>query len=492
MTSRYHFIGIGGIGMSALAQILLARGRAVSGSDLTESEMTTRLSSLGARVSIGHRAENVEGAGRVIVSDAIHQDNPELARARQLGLRIQKRSELLGELMAESRGLAVSGTHGKTTVTAMIGLVLVEAGLDPTIVLGGEHDAIGGNARAGGGDWFVAEACEAYESFLDLRPEVAVVTNIEPDHLDHHGTVEHLRQSFARFLDRVQPGGAIVLCADRPELRSLPLPRLRRVVWYGADESARAGRAGPCQPAEGAGALPESSAPYTSQVQGVGIETAGGAGRCRLLVDGREVGVLTIATPGAHNVVNALGAVAAALAAEVPVATCLRALAGFSGVGRRFEVLGAARGVTVVDDYAHHPTELRATIAAARSAFPGRRLVAVFQPHLYSRTRDFAEGFAEALREADLAVLAEIYPAREAPIPGVDSGLIADHLRGLAGEDAVIEMAKEQVAIRLPAFLHSGDVVLCMGAGDIGRAARDLVRRLGACPAGEHQVLAKQ
>jgi UDP-N-acetylmuramate--alanine ligase len=176
----------------------------------------------------------------------------------------------------------------------------------------------------------------------------------------------------------------------------------------------------------------------------------------------------------------------------VPVATCLRALAGFSGVGRRFEVLGAARGVTVVDDYAHHPTELRATIAAARSAFPGRRLVAVFQPHLYSRTRDFAEGFAEALREADLAVLAEIYPAREAPIPGVDSGLIADHLRGLAGEDAVIEMAKEQVAIRLPAFLHSGDVVLCMGAGDIGRAARDLVRRLGACPAGEHQVLAKQ
>jgi UDP-N-acetylmuramate--alanine ligase len=483
MTSRFHFIGIGGIGMSALAQILLARGRAVSGSDLAESEITARLSALGAQVSIGHRAENVDGAARVVVSDAIHEGNPELERARELGIPTQKRSELLGELMAAGRGIAVSGTHGKTTVTAMIGLVLVEAGLDPTIVLGGECDAIGGNARVGRGEWLVAEACEAYESFLDLRPEIAVVTNIEPDHLDHHGTEEHLRQSFAQFLHRVQPGGMMVLCADRPELRALPLQEKRRVLWYGADESA--------------------------QVRGVGIETAGGTGRCRLVVDGREVGILTVATPGVHNVANALGAVAVSLAADVPVATCVRALAGFSGVGRRFEVLGdvatpalagrhgvpqglAARGVTVVDDYAHHPTEIRATLAAARSAFPGRRLVAAFQPHLYSRTRDFAEGFAEAMRKADLAVLIEIYPAREAPIPGVNSGLIADHLRRLAGEDAVIEMAKDEMVARLPALLQSGDVLLFMGAGDIGRVARDLVCRLGECPAGERQVLAKQ
>lgn len=452
--------------MSALAQITLARGRAVSGSDLAESEITARLSALGALVSIGHRGENVDGAARVVVSDAIHEGNPELERARELGIPTQKRSELLGELMAGGRGIAVSGTHGKTTVTAMIGLVLVEAGLDPTIVLGGECDAIGGNARVGRGKWLVAEACEAYESFLDLRPEIAVVTNIEPDHLDHHGTEEHLRQSFAQFLRRVQPGGVIVLCADRPELRALPLQEKRRVLWYGADESA--------------------------QVRGVGIETAGGTGRCRLVVDGREVGILTVAAPGVHNVANALGAVAASLAADAPVATCVRALARFSGVGRRFEVLGDARGVTVVDDYAHHPTEIRATIAAARSAFPGRRLVAAFQPHLYSRTRDFAEGFAEAMREADLAVLVEIYPAREAPIPGVNSGLIADHLRRLAGEDAVIEMAKDEIVARLPAFLQSGDVVLFMGAGDIGRVARDLVCRLGECPAGERQVLAKQ
>ena len=230
MTSRFHFIGIGGIGMSALAQILLARGRAVSGSDLAESEITARLLSLGAQVSIGHRAENVDGAERVIVSDAIHEGNPELERARELRIPTQKRSELLGELIAGSRGIAVSGTHGKTTVTAMIGLILVEAGLDPTIVLGGEYEAIGGNARVGRGEWLVAEACEAYESFLDLRPEIAVVTNIEPDHLDHHGTEEHLRQSFAQFLDRVGPRGVMVLCADRPELRALLLPPKRRVV----------------------------------------------------------------------------------------------------------------------------------------------------------------------------------------------------------------------------------------------------------------------
>jgi UDP-N-acetylmuramate--alanine ligase len=466
MTQRFHLIGIGGIGMSALAQILLARGASVSGSDLQESEMTSRLSSLGAVVRIGHRAENVDGAERVIVSDAIHEDNPELRRARELGIPIQRRSEVLAELMAGHRGIAVAGTHGKTTVTAMIGLILVEAELDPTIELGGEYDPIGGNARAGRGEWFLAEACEAYESFLDLRPEIAVVTNIEPDHLDHHKTVRHLRASFVQFLSGVAAEGTIVLCADRPELRDLRLPVGRRVLWYGADVSA--------------------------QLRGVEIASAGSSGWCRLIVDGRDAGVLTIAAPGVHNVVNALGAAAASLAAGAPVAVCLRALAGFSGVGRRFEVLGEGSGVTVVDDYAHHPTEIAATIAAARSAFPGRRIVALFQPHLYSRTRDFAEAFAEALRAADLTVLTEIYPAREAPIPGVNAGLIADHLRGLAGEDAVIEMAKDEVAGKLPAALRAGDVVLCMGAGDIGRAARDLVRGLGACSSRDHQVMTKQ
>lgn len=452
--------------MSALAQILLARGVGVSGSDTQASEMTARLTKLGAEVMIGHRAELVEGAERVVISDAIGRDNVEVMRAKEVGLRGQRRSELLAELMAGSRGIAVSGTHGKTTVTAMIGLVLVEAGMDPTVVLGGEHEGLGGNARVGQGEWFVAEACEAYESFLDLRPEIAVVTNIEPDHLDHHKTEAHLRSSFGQFLEGVMPGGSIVLCVDRPELHGMWPPDGRRVVWYGEGEQA--------------------------EVRGVRVETRGWEGVCELQVGGRAEGELRVGAPGRHNAVNALGATAAALTAGAPVEACKRALAGFRGVGRRFEVVGEGAGVTVVDDYAHHPTEIAATLAAARAAFAGRRLVALFQPHLYSRTLDFAEQFAEALSEADLVVLTEIYPAREGPIPGVTSALIADHVRALAGEDAVLEMAKQEVATKLPLHLRSGDVVLTMGAGDIGRFARELVQRLGGGTGAGKQVAAKQ
>ena len=466
MKPRVHMIGIGGIGMSALAQILLARGFEVSGSDAQASEMTAKLAAQGARVSIGHRGENVAGSARVIVSDAIRSDNPERMRARELELPVQRRSELLAELMAGARGIAVSGTHGKTTVTAMVGAILVEAGLDPSVVLGGEFAPLGGNARMGRGDWFVAEACEAYESFLDLRPEVAVVTNVEPEHLDHHGTEQHLRESFVQFLGGVAPEGSIVMCADRPELEELALPEGRRVVWYGSHEKA--------------------------EVRGTEIETVGQEGRCRLLLEGKAEGVLRVASPGVHSVINALGATAAALAAGAEVSACLKALEAFAGVGRRFEVVGEPSGVTIVDDYAHHPTEVAVTIAAARAAYPGRRLVALFQPHLYSRTRDFAERFAEALSKADVMVLTEIYAAREAPLPGVTSALIADPLRGLRGEDAVLEVAKDEAAAELAAHVRPGDVVLSMGAGDIGGIARELVRRLGGSARAGEQVVAKQ
>ncbi len=466
MKPRVHMIGIGGIGMSALAQILLARGFEVSGSDAQASEMTAKLAAQGARVSIGHRGENVAGSARVIVSDAIRPDNPELVRARELELPVQRRSELLAELMAGARGIAVSGTHGKTTVTAMVGAILVEGGLDPSVVLGGEFAPLGGNARVGRGDWFVAEACEAYESFLDLRPEVAVVTNVEPEHLDHHGTEQHLRESFVQFLGGVAPEGSIVMCADRPELGELALPEGRRVVWYGSHEKA--------------------------EVRGTEIETVGQEGRCRLLLEGKAEGVLRVASPGVHSVINALGATAAALAAGAEVSACLKALDAFAGVGRRFEVVGEPSGVTIVDDYAHHPTEVAVTIAAARAAYPGRRLVALFQPHLYSRTRDFAERFAEALSKADVTVLTEIYAAREAPLPGVTSALIADRLRGLRGEDAVLEAAKDEAVAELAAHVRPGDVVLSMGAGDIGGIARELVRRLGGSARAGEQVVAKQ
>lgn len=453
MSERVHLVGIGGISMSGLAKLLLARGVTVSGSDAQASSMTADLAARGAAVTIGHRADLVEGADRVVSSDAIHEDNPELRRARELGLPVQRRSQVFGELMAERRGIAVSGTHGKTTVTAMIGLILVEAGMDPTVALGGEYAPLDGNLRIGRGDWMVLEACEAYESYLDLRPEIALVTNIEPDHLDHHKTEARLRESFAQFLGLITPDGCAVLCSDREELRALAHRVTREVVTYGLSPAAR--------------------------VRGDRPHSEGARGSCQLVIEGKEHGRLEVGVPGRHNIINALGATAAAWRAGAPIAACQRALAGFTGVGRRFEILGEAGGVTVVDDYAHHPTELSATIAAARAVFPGRRVVAVFQPHLYSRTRDFADGFAQALEAADLVILTDIYPAREAPIAGVTSRLIAERVRADRGKGGVREMAKEEVVSELPGLTGPGDVILVMGAGDIGETARELAGRLG-------------
>jgi len=338
--------------------------------------------------------------------------------------------------------------------------------LDPTVVLGGEYAPIGGNARVGEGEWFVVEACEAYESFLDLKPQIAVVTNVEADHLDHHGSVDHLRSSFTRFLGNVAPNGSLVLCADRPELREIAEGIARPTVWYGADERA--------------------------DVRGVGISTGGGEGRCQLIVGERDEGELRIATPGVHNVVNGLGAVAAAQAAGAPLDACKAALSEFTGVRRRFEVIGRVAGLIVIDDYAHHPTEVAVTIATARAAFPGRRLIAVFQPHLYSRTRDFAEGFARALGQADLCVLTEIYPAREAPLPGVSSRIIAERLISQRGEDGLLEVAKESLATELAGRAREGDVILFMGAGDIDAAARELVRDLREGPECQREVATKE
>jgi UDP-N-acetylmuramate--alanine ligase len=466
MKPRIHMVGIGGIGMSALAQILLERGEAVSGSDAHDSEMLQRLCGLGARVAIGHRRELVRGADRVVVSDAVPADNPEIEAARELGIPVQRRSQLLAQLMRGARGIGVSGTHGKTTVTAMIGEILTKAGLDPTVALGGEYPPFGGNARVGRGEWFVAEACEAYASFLDLRPDVAVVTNIEPEHLDYHKTGDRLRSAFVQFLERTPEQGCAVLCADCPELRSLTFAPHRRVVWYGTDPAAH--------------------------VRGTEVETRNGGGTCTLWVDGRPSGVLRLAIPGTHNLLNALGAVTTALEAGVPLAASLDALAGFGGVSRRFEVLGEAAGLTFVDDYAHHPTEVAATIAAARAALPGRRIIAVFQPHLYSRTKDFAREFASALSAADLAVLTEIYPAREAPMPGVSSALIAEHMRRLEAEDGVLQLAKAELTTALPPNLQAGDVVLFMGAGDIGSIARGIFSRLKGRAINKQEVVAKE
>lgn len=453
---RYHFVAIGGIGMSAIAQILLARGLGVSGSDARDSAMLAKLAGLGAEVAVGHDAAHVRAGDVVVLSDAIRPDNPEWLRALELGLPIITRADLLGHLANTARGVAVAGTHGKTTTSGMLALMLTEAGLDPTCALGGELAPLGGNARVGG-PLMLVEACEAYESFLSLRPEAAIVTNIEVDHLDHHGTQEHLFESFRQFLRQVCK--LAVLNGDDPLLREMAsIPP--RSVRYGAGEA--------------------NEYRYTEMTQGA-------APAFTLLRNGQALGRCALQVPGEHNVSNATGAAAMALELGADFSAVQRALAAFPGMHRRFERLGTVNGVAIVDDYAHHPTEIRATLIAAREMFPGR-VVAVFQPHLYSRTRDLLADFASALALADIVLVAPIYAAREEPMPGVSHRQIVERIILQSGAQAyALELRDEAVpilaralghggkaAIDLP-LLGAGDVILTMGAGDIDSVAHALI-----------------
>ena len=451
--SRVHFIGIGGIGMSALAEIALARGSKVSGSDLHSSPLVARLQGLGAEVRVGeHRAENEGEASRVVVSDAVRPDNPELALARERGIPVLRRSQYLAELMSGHRGLAVSGTHGKTTTTAMIATILVEAGMDPTVALGGEYAPLGGNARIGKGEWMVVEACEAFNSHLDLAPEIAVVTNIEAEHLDYHKTEAALRGSFAAFLGRIKPGGSAILCFDWEAVREIAGSFRGRKVSYGLSQGC--------------------------DYRATEVSWGQKGGRFVLLHKEKPQGSFELRLFGEHEVANATGAIAAAAEAGVELDAARSALAEFTGVGRRFQTVGAARGISVVDDYAHHPTEIEATLLAARAQFPKRRLVAVFQPHLYSRTQAFVEEFARALSRADVMIVTEVYAAREAPIPGVSGEAIVEAARSLGKEDAQFLAPKEAIGEKLLPKLRPGDVLLTLGAGDVYTVARDILARL--------------
>lgn len=445
-------MGIGGIGVSALAQILLAQGDALSGCDLQSSHITAKLEQLGVRVFVGHDPAHLDGVTRLVISDAIRADNPERQRAVALGLPVLRRSQLIGELMRERRGIAVSGTHGKTTTTAMTGLILTETGRDPTVLLGGELSQFGGNARAGAGDLVVAEACEAYESFLDFAPAIAVITNIEAEHLDHHHTEQAVIDSFTQFVARLRPGGALIYCADDANATAVAVGAGVRLVSYALN----------------------SPADYrASEVRDEGMGTAFAldhpAGRTEV----------RLAIPGAHNVADAVAAIAACAEAGVGVAESAAVLASFTGVARRFQAVATASGVTVVDDYAHHPTEIGATLAAARTRCQGR-LVVVFQPHLYSRTRDFVEQFADALGRADTVVVAEIYAAREDPLPGVSGNSIVELLHSRGKKDAHFWPQKDMIAARLVERLAPGDWVLVLGAGDIGSVVGDLVTLLNS------------
>ncbi|WP_437337011.1 UDP-N-acetylmuramate--L-alanine ligase [Sorangium sp. So ce394] len=451
-----HFVGIGGVGMSGLAEILRSLEFEVSGSDLKESSTTRRLTSLGVRIDIGHRAENVRGVDVVVYSSAIRPDNPELTEARALGIPAIGRAEMLAELMRVKYGVAIAGSHGKTTTTSLVATVLRAAGLDPTVVVGGKMAALGTNARLGAGDLLVAEADESDGSFLRLTPTIAVVTNIDPEHLDHYGTHERIKDAFVEFAARVPFYGLAVLCLDHPHVQDL-LPRIpRRHVTYGVS--------------------PQSD--YSARgIQFRGLETSFNAYR-----RGEPLGGFTVKMPGAHNVLNCLATIAVADELEVPLDVTKQALATFGGVARRFTVVGSIGGVTLIDDYGHHPAEIRATVDAARRAFPGEdhRVVVAFQPHRHTRTRDLFDEFTRAFNQADVLLVTDIYPAGEAPIPGVTAERLVQSIREHGHHDARYVADKADLAEALEQIVRPGDVVIALGAGDVNACVRELKARLEA------------
>jgi UDP-N-acetylmuramate--alanine ligase len=458
MFKRYqsiHFIGIGGIGMSGIAEILLNLGYRVTGSDQKRGETVERLEHLGAKIFIGHDASNVEGAHVVVYSSAIGRDNPEVQAARQRQIPTIARAEMLAELMRLKYAIAVAGTHGKTTTTSMIGAVLAEGRYDPTIVVGGRVAALGSNARLGQGDFLVAEADESDGSFLKLTPTIAVVTTIDAEHLDHYGSLDAIRDAFAEFVNKVPFYGAAVLCLDEPNIQTL-LPRVeKRVVTYGL----------------------ESAADLVARH----VELAGMTSRFEVVQAGAALGECHLHVPGRHNVLNALAAIGVGLDLEIPFVTIGKALASFSGVQRRFQVKGEARGILVVDDYGHHPAEIRATLAAAKAGFD-RRIVTVFQPHRYTRTRDLRQEFATAFNQADEVLVLDIYPANEAPIVGVTAEDLADVIRAHGHRNVTYVRDRAAVIDHLVETARRGDLVLTLGAGDVGQLGPDLLTRLEADP----------
>jgi UDP-N-acetylmuramate--alanine ligase len=441
-----HFVGIGGIGMSGIAEVLLNLGYPVSGSDLRETEVTRRLATLGARIAVGHRAETVAAADVVVVSSAVRPDNPEVAAARARDIPVIPRAEMLGELMRVKDGVAVAGSHGKTTTTTMIAVILARAGLDPTAIIGGKARAFGSNARLGQGEVLVAEADESDGSFRHLFPMLAVITNIDREHLDHFGTEEALFAAFLDFADKVPFYGQVVLGADSPAAARLAARLSKRHVSYGL----------------GAG-----------EYRGEVIEARPDGTRFRIRVRGKPRGEARINMPGVHYAENALGALCVSDFLGVPFAQYCEALAEFEGVDRRFSVRGEAGGVLVIDDYGHHPTELAATIAAAR--LHGRRLVVAFQPHRFTRTRDLMPDFAPALAGADELLLTDIYAAGEAPIPGVTAEALAATFPAGA---SVRHVPRRALVSALAETARAGDLVLCLGAGDVTAVATELVSAL--------------
>ena len=436
-----HFVGIGGAGMSGIAELLHQEGLTVSGCDLAASESTARLEAAGIPVAIGHDPAHLADAQVLVYSSAVPPDSAEVEAARRRGLPVIRRAEMLGEISRIKWAIAVAGTHGKTTTTSLAGFVLTRAGLDPTVVVGGRVHALGAHARLGRSEYLVCEADEFDRSFLALHPVVAVLTTVEAEHLDTYGTREAMEEAFVTFASRVPFYGAVVACLDDPGVRRL-LPALtRRVVTYGRTHHAD---------------LHARRASFTPE-----------GARCRVVMGGAELGELVVPLPGHHALANALAATAVGLEVGIGFDAIAGAVAAFTGVARRFERKGERDGIVLVDDYAHHPTEVGATLQAARQSFPDARLVAVFQPHLFSRTRTFAAEFGEVLLGADVVVVLPVYAAREKPQPGVDHGLVVAAARRSGHRDAHAVGSFAEALEFLGAALRPGDVMLTLGAGNV-------------------------
>jgi UDP-N-acetylmuramate--alanine ligase len=453
-----HLIGIGGVGMSGIAEVLLTLGYQVSGSDLKQSPVLDRLRSLGGEISIGHAASQLGDADCVVVSSAVPVDNPERLAAEERGIPVVPRAEILAELMRTKYAVAVAGAHGKTTTTSLIAQVLTEGGLDPTVVVGGRIRSTGSGARLGAGVYMVAEADESDGSFLRLLPSVAVVTNIDREHMTHFGNEEAIEAAFSSFVDHVPFYGAAILCVDDPKVAALAETTKRRVRTYGLEAGA--------------------------EFRALDLEMNGLTARFRVEIGGRTVGVAATQMPGRHNVQNSLAAIAVGVEFGLPWPVIRDGLAAFGGVSRRFDVRGEHGGTILVDDYGHHPTEIAAVLATARNAWPRRRIVTIFQPHRYSRTLDLADQFARAFRAADRVIVCPIYAAGEAPIPGVSAAGLAQSIARASEVMVTVAQGIDEAGDLLRREAQAGDVWITLGAGDVVRVADAWSRHVAGAEVG--------